>query len=84
MILDIASSHVVNFAKVGKIRGFSPLELSNMTLVFLPPNGTIIVQPLKDLTCLMLGTTFLIMWSYEVWSELNARMVKNCWRMARI
>jgi hypothetical protein len=37
MILDIASSHVVSFAKVGKFCGFSILEMSNMTLVFLPP-----------------------------------------------
>ena len=43
MILDIASSHVVNVAKVGKFRGFSTLELSNMTLVFLPPNVIIVV-----------------------------------------
>jgi hypothetical protein len=24
------------------------------------------------------------MWSYEVWSELDAQIVKNCWRMAPI
>ena len=36
MILDDASSHVVSSAKVGKSRGFSTLELSNMTLVVLP------------------------------------------------
>jgi hypothetical protein len=24
------------------------------------------------------------MWCYEVWSELDAQMVKNCWRMACI
>jgi hypothetical protein len=45
MILDYASSHVVSFAKVGKSCGFSTLELSNMTLVFLPPNVTSIIQP---------------------------------------
>jgi hypothetical protein len=44
MILDIASSHVVSCAKVGKSRGFSTLELSNMSLVFLPPNVTSVVQ----------------------------------------
>ena len=38
MILDNASSHVISSAKVGKSRGFSTLELSNVTLVFLPPN----------------------------------------------
>jgi hypothetical protein len=43
--LDYASSHVVSSAKVGKSCGFSTLELSNMTLVFLPPNGTSVVQP---------------------------------------
>jgi hypothetical protein len=25
-----------------------------------------------------------IMWSYEVWSDLNAQIVKNCWRMVCI
>jgi hypothetical protein len=42
--LDNASSHVVSFAKVGKSRGFSTLELSNMILVFLPSNVIIVVQ----------------------------------------
>jgi hypothetical protein len=46
LLLDIASSHVVSSAKVGKSRGFSTLGLSNMTLMFLPPNVTSIVQPL--------------------------------------
>jgi hypothetical protein len=36
MILDNASSHVVSSAKVGKSRGFSTLELSNMALVNIP------------------------------------------------
>ena len=48
MILDNASSHVVSFAKVGKSCGFSTLELNNMTLVFLPPNITSVVQPLDQ------------------------------------
>jgi hypothetical protein len=48
MILDNASSHVVSFAKVGNSRGFSTLELSNMTLVFLPSNVTSVVQPLDQ------------------------------------
>jgi hypothetical protein len=48
MILDIASSHVVSSAKVGKFCGFSTLELINMTLVFLPPNVTTVVQPLDQ------------------------------------
>jgi hypothetical protein len=48
MILDNASSHVVNYAKVGKSRGFPTLELSNMTLVFLPPNVTSIFQCLDQ------------------------------------
>jgi hypothetical protein len=48
MILDNASSHVVSFVKVGKSPGFSTLELSNMTLVFLPSNVTSVVQPLDQ------------------------------------
>ena len=48
MILDNASSHVVSFAKVDKFCGFSTLELSNMNLVFLPPNVISIVQPLDQ------------------------------------
>jgi beta-xylosidase len=36
-LLDNASSHVVTSVKVGKSHGSSTLELSNMTLVFLPP-----------------------------------------------
>jgi hypothetical protein len=47
-ILDNASSHVVNVAKVGKSCSFSTLELNNMTLVFLPPNVTSVVQPLDQ------------------------------------
>jgi hypothetical protein len=46
MILDNASSRVVSSAKVGKSCGFLTLELSNVTLVFLPPNVSNIVQPL--------------------------------------
>ena len=48
MILDNTSSHVVSFAKVGKSYGFSTLELTNMVLVFLPPNVTSVVQPLDQ------------------------------------
>ena len=48
MILDNASSHVVSSAKVGKSRGFSTLELSNMTLAFLPPNVTSVFHPLDQ------------------------------------
>ena len=48
MILDNASSHVVCFAKVSKSCGFSTLELSNMTLIFLPPNVASVVQPLDQ------------------------------------
>jgi putative effector of murein hydrolase LrgA (UPF0299 family) len=43
MILDNASSHIVSLAKVGKSCGFLTLELSNMTLIFLPPNVTSVV-----------------------------------------
>jgi hypothetical protein len=45
-LLNNASSHVVSSTKVGKSRVFSTLGLSKMTLVFLPPNVTSVVQPL--------------------------------------
>ena len=113
IILDNAFSHVVSYAKVGKSRGFSTLELSNMTLVFLPPNVTSVVQPLdqgiiasfkiqykkkllrwvlsqyddatlKDLRKVVPNIKQAIMWSYEVWSELDAQIIKNYWRMSCI
>ena len=50
MLLDNASSHVVSSAKVGNSRGILTLTLSNMTLVFLPPCVTSIVEPLEQCT----------------------------------
>jgi hypothetical protein len=48
MILGNAFSHVVSSAKLGKFCGLSTLELSNMTLVFLPSNVTSVVQLLDQ------------------------------------
>jgi hypothetical protein len=114
MILDNASSHVVSSAKVGKSRGFSTVELSNMTLVFLLLNVTIGVQPsdqgiiayfkiqykkkflrwvlsqyhdatlMKDLMKVVPNIIQAIMWSYEVWSKLDAQLIMHCWRMVCI
>ena len=39
---------------------------------------------LKDLRKVVLNIKQAIMWSNEVWSELDAQIVGNCWRMARI
>ena len=39
---------------------------------------------LKDLRKVVPNIKQAIMWSYEVWSELDAQIVRNCWRMARI
>jgi hypothetical protein len=39
---------------------------------------------LKDLRKVVPNIRHVIMWSYEVWSELNAHTVRNCWRIARI
>ena len=113
MILDNASSHVVSCAKVGKSHEFSTLELTNMTLIFLPHNATSMVQPLdqgiiasfeiqykkkllqwvlsqyndatlKDLGKVVPNINHAFMWSYEVWSELDAQIFRNCWGMPHI
>ena len=39
---------------------------------------------LKDLRKVVPNLKQGIMWSYEVWSELDAQIVRNCWRMACI
>ena len=39
---------------------------------------------LKDLRKVVPNIRQAIMWSYEVWSELDAQIVKNCRRMTRI
>jgi hypothetical protein len=39
---------------------------------------------LKDLRKVVPNIRQTIMWSYEVWSELDAQLIRNCWRMARI
>ena len=39
---------------------------------------------LKDLRKMAPNIKQAIMWSYKVWSELDAQIIKNCWRMARI
>jgi len=39
---------------------------------------------LKDLKKVVPNIRDAIMWSYGVCSELDAHIVKNCWRMARI
>jgi hypothetical protein len=39
---------------------------------------------LKDLRKVVPNIRQAIMWSYEAWSELDAQMIMNCWRMARI
>jgi hypothetical protein len=39
---------------------------------------------LKDLRKMVPNIRQTIMWSYEVWIELDAQIVRNCWRMTRI
>ena len=39
---------------------------------------------LKDSRKVVPNIRHAIMWSYEVWSELDAQIARNCWRMARI
>jgi hypothetical protein len=39
---------------------------------------------LKDLRKVVPNINHAIMWSYEVWSELDAQIIRFCWRMAHI
>jgi hypothetical protein len=39
---------------------------------------------LKDLRKVVPNIKQAFMWSYEVWTELDAQIVKNCWRMTCI
>ena len=39
---------------------------------------------LKDLKKVVPKIGYAIMWSYELWTELDAQIVKNCWRMVCI
>jgi hypothetical protein len=39
---------------------------------------------LKDSRKVVPNIIHAIVWSYEVWSELDAKIIKNCWRMACI
>jgi hypothetical protein len=39
---------------------------------------------LKDLRKVVPNIKHAIMWSYEVWSELDAQIIMFCWRMAHI
>jgi hypothetical protein len=38
---------------------------------------------LKDLGKVVPNIIYAIMWSYEVWSELDAHIFRNCWKMPR-
>ena len=39
---------------------------------------------LKDLKKVVPNIKHAIMWSYEIWSELDGHIIRNYWRMARI
>jgi len=39
---------------------------------------------LKELRKVMPNIRQTIVWGYEVWSELDAKIIMNCWRMACI
>ena len=46
MLLDNASSHSVADIQLIKMGSFNAFRLSNLLLIFLPPNCTSVVQPL--------------------------------------
>ena len=46
LIMDNLATHSFKHVDRGESFGFSTLQLSNITIVFLPPNVTRVVQPL--------------------------------------
>ena len=80
MILDNSSSHVISFAKVGKSHGFSTLELSNMILVFLPPNLTSIIQPLDQRLIASFKTRYkkkLLQWVLSQYDDVTLKDLRK-------
>jgi hypothetical protein len=92
MILDNASSHALVFHPPNVISVIQPLDRGIVASFKIQYKKKllrwVLLQyddaTLKDLRKVMPNIKQTTMWSYEVWSELDAQIVQNYWRMARI
>ncbi|KAL3677198.1 hypothetical protein R1sor_027146 [Riccia sorocarpa] len=79
LLVDNASSHA--FLGPGAVqstaRKFKRLQLSNVTILFLPPNTTAIIQPLDA----GIIQAFKLR---EAWRSLEEQLIQNCWRKTRL
>ena len=74
LLMDNASAHMMDTGTVGEIHGLKVRNLSHMTVIYLPPNTTSVVQPCDQGIIRSLKAAYrraLVEWQYSKWKELK-------------